>query len=54
MSDKEKIGAAEIRKAYYQNWYDSCKDIYNKKRRLKRKQKKLKGKDNGKNERASN
>ena len=39
-SDKEeKIGAKEIRQAYFKSWYESCKDIYNKKRRTDRKNK---------------
>ena len=41
-----KLGAKEIRSAYFKNWYESCKDIYNKERRKKRKENK-KGKDNG-------
>lgn len=32
-----KIGAKEIRKAYFKSWYESCKDVYNKERRKKRK-----------------
>ena len=43
---KDKIGAKEIRGAYFKNWYDSCTDIYNKERRKKRKEKR-KGKNNG-------
>lgn len=39
-----KEGTAEIRKAYFKSWYDSCKDIYNKERRRKRK---VKDKNNG-------
>ena len=39
---EEKVGAAEIRKAYFHNWYESCKDIYNKERRKKRKEKRKK------------
>lgn len=41
-----KIGAKEIRQAYFANWYESCKDIYNKERRKKRKEKRI-GKKNG-------
>ena len=40
-----KLGAKEIRSAYFKNWYESCKDIYNKERRKKRKKKA--GKNNG-------
>ena len=32
MAEKEIIGAKEIRSAYFKAWYDSCRDIYNKKR----------------------
>ena len=42
-----KIGAEAIRSAYFKNWYESCKDIYNKERRRKRKENKKKGKNNG-------
>jgi len=35
-----KQGAKEIRQAYFKNWYESCKDIYNKERKKKRKEKK--------------
>jgi len=42
-----KLGAKEIRQAYFSNWYESCKDIYNKERRKKRKEKKREGKNNG-------
>ena len=42
-----KIGAKEIRQAYFRNWYESCKDIYNKERRRKRKERKKEGKENG-------
>ena len=45
--DGQKIGAKEIRQAYFKNWYESCKDIYNKERRRKRKEKKKGGKGNG-------
>ena len=38
-----KLGAKEIRSAYFKNWYESCKDIYNKERRKKRKEKKKLG-----------
>ena len=38
-----KTGTTEIRQAYFKNWYESCKDIYNKERRRKRK----KGNNNG-------
>lgn len=41
-----KDGTKEIRQAYFKNWYESCKDIYNKERRKKRKEKRL-GKNNG-------
>ena len=41
-----KQGAKEIRQAYFKNWYESCKDIYNKERRKKRKEKRI-GKNNG-------
>ena len=34
-----KMGAKEIRSAYFKNWYASCSDIYNKARRKKRKEK---------------
>ena len=34
-----KTGTKEIRQAYFKNWYESCKDIYNKERRKKRKEK---------------
>jgi hypothetical protein len=45
---KDKLGSKEIRSAYFKNWYDSCKDIYNKERRKKRKEKRKKrGIDNG-------
>jgi len=40
-----KAGAREIRQAYFKNWYESCKDIYNKERRKKRKEKRI-GKPN--------
>ena len=49
LEDEEKepkLGAKEIRSAYFKNWYESCKDIYNKERRKKRKEKKA-GKKNG-------
>ena len=42
-----KTGTKEIRQAYFKQWYDSCKDIYNKERRRKRKEKKKEGKGNG-------
>ena len=43
-SDSElKESTVDIRKAYFKNWYESCKDIYNKERRRKRK----KGNNNG-------
>lgn len=41
-----KTGTIEIRRAYFKNWYDSCKDIYNKKRRKKLKDKKKAGNKN--------
>lgn len=45
---KNKVGSKEIRSAYFKNWYESCKDIYNKERRKKRKEKRKKrGIDNG-------
>ena len=46
---KEKVGAKEIRSAYFKSWYESCKDIYNKERRNKRKEEKRKRRniDNG-------
>lgn len=31
-----KIGEEEIRKAYFKMWYESCKEVYNKKRKEKR------------------
>ena len=34
-----KEGTVDIRKAYFKSWYESCKDIYNKERRKKRKEK---------------
>lgn len=40
IDEKEKIGTKEIRQAYFKNWYESCKDIYNKERRKKRREKK--------------
>jgi hypothetical protein len=46
-SDEDlKIGTKEIRQAYFKNWYESCKDIYNKERRKKRKENKRRGKNN--------
>ena len=33
-----KEGTKEIRQAYFKSWYESCKDIYNKERRKKRKE----------------
>lgn len=42
-----KIGTKEIRRAYFSAWYESCKDIYNKERRKKRKA----GKNNGNSQR---
>ena len=41
-----KQGSKEIRQAYFKNWYESCKDIYNKERRKKRKEKRI-GNNNG-------
>ena len=35
-----KKGTEDIRRAYFKNWYTSCKDIYNKERRRKRKENK--------------
>ena len=35
-----KTGTKEVRQAYFKAWYESCKDIYNKERRRKRKEKK--------------
>jgi hypothetical protein len=43
----EKLGAKEIRRAYFKNWYESCSETYNKERRKKRKVKKRAGKKNG-------
>jgi hypothetical protein len=40
-----KEGSKAIRSAYFKNWYESCKDIYNKERRKKRKEKKRIGKN---------
>lgn len=37
-TEVEKIGAKKIRQAYFKNWYESCKDIYNKERKKKRKE----------------
>lgn len=45
--EEDKLGAKEIRQAYFKNWYESCKDIYNKERRRKRKERKKVGKGNG-------
>ena len=45
--EEEKVGSKEIRQAYFKNWYDSCRDVYNKERRKKRKEKKKAGKGNG-------
>ena len=46
--EDSKTGAKEIRQAYFKNWYESCKDVYNKERRRKRKEKRQKeGKGNG-------
>ena len=42
-----KEGTDEIRRAYFRSWYESCKDIYNKERRRKRKEKKKAGITNG-------
>lgn len=39
-----KKGEKEIRRAYFKSWYESCKDIYNKERRKKRRVKKKTGK----------
>ena len=40
IEDELKTGTKEIRQAYFKNWYESCKDIYNKERRKKRREKK--------------
>ena len=40
IEEELKTGAKEIRQAYFKNWYESCKDIYNKERRKKRREKK--------------
>ena len=42
-----KDGTREIRKAYFKNWYESCKEVYNKERKKKRIEKKKAGKKNG-------
>lgn len=42
-----KTGTREIRSAYFKQWYESCKDVYNKERRRKRKEKRKAGKNNG-------
>ena len=42
-----KTGAKEIRRAYFKDWYEACKDVYNKERRRKRKEKRKEGKGNG-------
>lgn len=42
-----KIGAKEIRHAYFKDWYSACKDVYNKERRRKRKERRKENKGNG-------
>lgn len=37
----------KIRRAYFTNWYESCKEIYNKERRKKRKEAKKRQVENG-------
>lgn len=44
---EDKEGAKEIRRAYFRQWYNSCRDIYNKERRKKRKENRRKVKNNG-------
>ena len=43
-----KTGARDIRRAYFKNWYESCKEIYNKERKKRRKELKRKGKNHAK------
>jgi len=43
-----KTGSQDIRRAYFKNWYESCKEIYNKERKKRRKELKRKGKNHAK------
>ena len=47
--DNLKVGTKEIRNAYFKQWYAACKDIYNKDRRKKRREKKDGSKGNATN-----
>lgn len=48
ITDEElKEGTKKIRRAYFNNWYESCKEIYNKERRRKRREANKAGKNNG-------
>lgn len=38
--EKEKIGAREIKAAYFKSWYEPQKELLNKKRREKRREEK--------------
>ena len=42
-----KMGTKEIRRAYFKDWYSACKDVYNKERRRKRKERRKEDKGNG-------
>ena len=46
-NEELKAGAKEIRRAYFNDWYNACKDVYNKERRRKRKERRKEDKGNG-------